>query len=360
MIRDERGVILIVAIHLLAILLFIGAAAVTLTRIDLKVTANHKTHTQSFYIAEAAIEYVRAEYVVSTLDDGNVFTWNSSGLLYPSATGLVTITPDSVDPAIATINSTASYRGSTSTVEVIVERTMPSFVGALGAITTAGPVGANGEITIDGRDHALDGTVIPNSGTYGLYTNDLLDQSGSAFVGGTNVVDYAPVNPGDPNIIQENGTDAEVTPDAVVGLSEGDLKELALSGIAGSQYVTDPANLIGPLSGVTYVELPAGDTWTLGDNLILDAGTGILVVHNSTTDAKIKNMNEGTFRGLIIADDIVHIHATIIGALVSLTSSPSEGNVIGNGSGNILYSSAALNGLVFLEQIEKISWKEEM
>jgi hypothetical protein len=96
------------------------------------------------------------------------------------------------------------------------------------------------------------------------------------------------------------------------------------------------------LKGVTYVELPSGSVWTSSN---ID-GTGILVVHNSTTNAVIKNENLGTFKGLIIADDIVHLHTTVIGAIISITPSPSEGNTIGNGSGNVLFSRKALiNGI---------------
>jgi hypothetical protein len=58
-------------------------------------------------------------------------------------------------------------------------------------------------------------------------------------------------------------------------------------------------------------------------------------------NAAIKNLNNGTFKGLIIADDIEKIHASIIGAVVSMTTSPS-GNCIGNGSGDVLYSNAAI------------------
>ena len=57
--------------------------------------------------------------------------------------------------------------------------------------------------------------------------------------------------------------------------------------------------------------------------------------------AAIKNLNSGTFKGLIIADDIEKIHATLIGAVVSLTTTPS-GNCIGNGNGEIRYSNEAL------------------
>ncbi len=81
--------------------------------------------------------------------------------------------------------------------------------------------------------------------------------------------------------------------------------------------------------------------------------------------AVLKNINPGgtscgCFRGLIIADDIVHIHSTITGAVGSLTTAPSSGNVIGNGSGKVLFSRAALastGGLV--QKVWPIySWRE--
>ena len=65
------------------------------------------------------------------------------------------------------------------------------------------------------------------------------------------------------------------------------------------------------------------------------------MVHNEWGNAKIKAINLGVFKGLIIADDIEKIHATIIGAIISLTASPS-GNCIGNGSGDVIYCSAVL------------------
>ncbi|MCH8292457.1 hypothetical protein IH992_15300, partial [Candidatus Poribacteria bacterium] len=130
------------------------------------------------------------------------------------------------------------------------------------------------------------------------------------------------------------------TPDQLVGYSEGYLKIIAkVDKSGGSQYCTDPADLTFPLSGVTYVDLPSGVPWNAID---FGNSSGILVVHNATTDAVIKNLNTGTFSGLIIADDMIHVHTTILGAVVTLTSAPSAGNSIGNGSGDVLYSSEAI------------------
>ena len=139
-----------------------------------------------------------------------------------------------------------------------------------------------------------------------------------------------------------------------MGYSAGDLMNMA------DQHVTDPASLTYPLSGVTYVELPCGGTWSPAT---ID-GSGVLVVHNScgaggAGDAVIKNLNSGTFKGMLIADDIVHIHTTIIGAVVSLTTGPSSGNVIGNGNGDILYSRQALSNAMGGSQTYSILfWRE--
>ncbi len=147
------------------------------------------------------------------------------------------------------------------------------------------------------------------------------------------------------------------TPDALMGYSAGTLKGVALSAMNGSQYTTDPSTLTFPPSGVTYVELPSGQLW---QDIDFGDSSGILIVHNLNRDALIKNLNSGLFRALIVADDIVHIHTTIIGTVVSLTELPSQGNVIGNGSGEILFSQAALaNHTAYSQKIwPTVSWRE--
>jgi hypothetical protein len=91
-----------------------------------------------------------------------------------------------------------------------------------------------------------------------------------------------------------------------------------------------------PLHGITYVELPNGGEWNPVD--FGEGSGGILVVHNAQTNAAMKNLNSGTFAGFIIADDMVHIQATILGGAFLLSPTPSEGNCIGNGTGSVLFS----------------------
>ncbi|MBI4536294.1 MAG: hypothetical protein HY708_08445 [Ignavibacteriae bacterium] len=215
------------------------------------------------------------------------------------------------------------------------------------AITTNNPVKTLGTLIVDGRDHTAAGSLIGGQGTLGIWTTQTLSQSGSSKIGGTyEGTDYAPSKPANPNTIATGqvwpggypGTPDSVLGGSSLGFPEGTLKAIAQSGIGGSQYVTNPSLLTFPLQGVTYVELPSGGTW---QSMNLD-GTGILIVHNNWKNAAMKNLNSGTFTGLLIADDVIHIHTIIIGALVALSPNPSQGNCIGNGSGQVLYSGDAI------------------
>ncbi len=222
--------------------------------------------------------------------------------------------------------------------------------GVHGGVTANSVVTTSGRMTVDGRDHDIDGNVIAGQGSLGISTASLLRQRGNSKVGGTaSTLDYAPSKTPPASIIEENASYTfPSTPDAVFEQTEGTLKSIAQSGADGGQYVTDPATLTFPLSGVTYVELADGGTWN-GVSFGANSGCsqpgrcsqGVLVVHNSAGNAVIKNLNSGAFIGLIIADDIDKIHTTILGAAITLTVSPS-GNCIGNGNGEILYGSEAL------------------
>lgn len=224
---------------------------------------------------------------------------------------------------------------------VVVLALLPSIPpGVHGSITANSVVTTLGTLIIDGRDHTLNGNLLLGQGTMGVSTTRTYTQSGNSTGGGTDVgVDYSPAKPANPAIIEENATyPFPSDPDDVFGYAAGTLKAVAQSGANGGQYVTNPANLTFPLSGVTYVELASGGTWQAID---FGASSGLLIVHNSSRNAAIKNLNSGTFKGLIIADDIDKIHTNIIGALVSLTTTPS-GDCIGNGSGSVLYSREGL------------------
>lgn len=247
------------------------------------------------------------------------------------------------------IRARGVYYGEQYTVEAVVEPVTSGFTPAsvLAAITTNNPVKTLGTLIVDGREHDINGNLIANSGTLGLWTTSSFSRSGNSKVGGTSGGnDHEPAKSYDPGTVATNQTypgGFPTSPDSILGGSAegfppGFLKAIAQSGTNGSQYTTNPNTLTTPLKGVTFVELPDGGTW----NPANITGEGILIVHNSNLNAAIKNINHGDFKGLLIADDIVHIHNNIIGAVIALSPSPSSGNCIGNGQGSVLYSTEAI------------------
>lgn len=256
-------------------------------------------------------------------------------------------TDSSLDWGQVKVTSRADVDEEISIAKIVLGTIYTGFVPTTvrGGVTANSPVTLLGTMQIDGRDHDLNGNLIPGSGMKGISTAGTLSQGGGSRVGGTVFgVDFAPDKPAAP-FTYETGVSggSPTTPDefmggAAGGYPEGTLKTIAQSGVNGGQYVTNPSSLRFPLSGVTYVELDSGVTWGAID---FGSSSGILVVHNSTNNAKIENLNTGTFKGLILADGIEKIHTTIIGAVVPLSPTPS-GNCIGNGTGSILYSSEAL------------------
>jgi hypothetical protein len=133
------------------------------------------------------------------------------------------------------------------------------------------------------------------------------------------------------------------SPEAMLGVAAGSLDE----------YKT--ATLTTPFHGIVYVTGDCGPVH-------FDSSSGILIVHNSSFNAEI-HMNQGSFRGLIIADVVNKINgqADILGGVVTIGNT--ESSKLGNGNGGIHYSPQVLDKLIDLcENIKKgvseVFWKE--
>ncbi|MDH3267813.1 MAG: hypothetical protein OEM46_03055 [Ignavibacteria bacterium] len=248
---------------------------------------------------------------------------------------------------------TANVYGVTKSVVAYTDK-FPFFPPSFrGAITANSSVLSNGNMTIDGRNHTALGTVIPETGSYAIWTTGTFTQMGTSDLGGTDLkIDYVPSNPANPNVIKENQIWSGGFPDSpdmvlggpATGFPEGTLKSIAQSGINGSQYVTNPSGLSGnPLSGVTYLELPTNFPHNQWKDMDI-TGSGVLVLHNSAKNAIMKNLLSGTFKGIIIVDDLIHVQdlATVIGTIIILTPAPTDGNCVGNSDGKVLYSTEAV------------------
>jgi hypothetical protein len=245
------------------------------------------------------------------------------------------------------IVSQSQFLDRTATVNMLVILNHPEFPpNVKSGVTARANIGTLGNMLVDGRDHDADGNLIADHGLKAITTTQTYICGGSTALCGTTEAgtDFGPVRSDYGSIVQEHyvwpGT-YPTTPEGVlggasVGLGTNALKQAAQSGTNGSQYVTNPVNLTYPLSGVTYVELPDNGLWSPVD--FGGESQGILVVHNANRNALMSNLNGGTFRGLIISDDMLHIHSLIIGGVFLLTANPREGNCIGNGSGTLLMS----------------------
>jgi len=248
----------------------------------------------------------------------------------------------------ATTNSkilaTGTYSQASRSVQVIVQLYPKNF---RGAITTNPPVQTLGTLNVDGRDYDQNENIIPNQGGLAILSASTITRGGNSKYGGTNDsgTDFAPVTNFDPSLIQQNASfdnGFPVSPDAVVGVDEGTLKAIAQSGAGGSQYATDASKIKIPLKGVTYVELPNNGTWTSPNFTYCSCGFdynsfGILVVHNANKNASLKDMR-GSFYGIIIADGVDKIHGKVVGN-VTVIGPQASGNCIGNGTGDVDYSS---------------------
>lgn len=229
--------------------------------------------------------------------------------------------------------------------------------GIKGSITTNSNITTLGDLVVDGRDHSKTGILISGKGSQGVWTTGGLEQKGSSTIGGTDGTgtDWTPTKPGNDGVISTSQVypgGYPGSPDSIMGgpangYPEGTLKAIAQSGLGGSQYVTNPGDLTYPLRGVTYVEIPPGSPW----NSANITGAGILIVHNPSLTAGIYNINTGVFTGILMADDIVRIHNTIIGAVIGLSPNPPSGNCIGNGTGSILFSREAISAATNLANL---------
>ena len=263
----------------------------------------------------------------------------------------------------------------TSTGKVLVGNamgTIPAVVRA--AFTAFGSINAViSDMVIDGRDYKLDGiTVVPNRGKFGVSTGQssfVNDQRGA--IGGTTYStdppqDILPAYPNDPRVIETSSPWPKgfpTDPDAALDLPAGTLEYMAKNKlIPGSQFVTQLSDLKLPLRGITYIKVPPGTVWRktrIGDN-----PEGIFVFHSDSTDAFWNNIRteSGAFKGIMLFDNVFHIHMDITGATVILTSNTiTKKECKGNDNHKIVYSSEAIQRITgMVKQVTAGGWRDRL
>ena len=147
-------------------------------------SVNNYSHTKVSNIANSTIQMLMSQ--VADSSDWRVTKPVTKNIFDGQVTYTVTDTIfDGEDLIKFSVN--ANVFGTTKQVTAYTIKLSfipPSFKGA---ITANSPVLANGNITIDGRNHTMLGTVVPETGSYAIWTTGPFTQAGSSDLGGTNL-----------------------------------------------------------------------------------------------------------------------------------------------------------------------------
>lgn len=322
--NNEKGMVLIWFFLLITILLITSGGMYALSFQESKLVEINKYRNQAFYLAEAGLDKKLQELRSTNLSNisSTTFSNGTYSATYDANTKIVT--------------ATGTYNGVSRVIKARVAKMTPP--GVRGAITSTGDVSFNGSIVVDGRDHDSSGNVV-GSGTYGVSSGGTVNQGGSSTIGGN---DFTPTDPANPAAIEQNASSVTANPEAALGVAVGSLDAYKTS---------TPPTL--PMSGIVYY---TGDSWIAPDfGTPENPSTGILIVHNSAGTALLKNVH-GNFKGLIIADDLVHINGDtiIIGGVILQKST---GNTVGNGNAHVNYSGSVLSDLP-VSNYDIVSWED--
>lgn len=322
--RNEKGIVLAALYMILAVIMVVLASFYGYAWSEHQGSLRFEQGSQAFFLAESAIDQK-----ITELEVGNPANIQNLALgrgafstTYNAATRIMTGT--------ALVND--------STRQIVVTINQQPAVAVRAAVAIQGIPQTGGTLTVDGRDYNPNGVLTGGPGVFGVSTtNPTVRQTGSSKIGGSGV---APSRPADPVALEVNAPAMANTPEAFLGLQPGALdsyKTPVLPAVKkGIIYVTQ---------SITSLDLSNPDG---------TPGTGILIVHNDVGNAMMKDLR-GNFKGMIITDNILHIHGVILGAVAALDHT--TGHQLGNGTGDVLYSSQVLSNLG-VGTVTPTSWRD--
>ncbi len=390
---DESGIALVITLLILVTLTFIGLASFFNSNTDVMITGNQKGTSQALYVAEAGIAdmidalnsnvayapptpyttawapadvtsnaggfnyTVRVRHKVDTDDcDGDSVT--AEVVKYDKA-----CYPGSPIPAggasaypVEVVTSTATTDRYHNQTELEVTKQKFTYT-VTGALTAQSDVQLNGNITVDGNTHDIDGN--PSATACGGAL-----PSGSTTAGNNVTTTGSPIaTPAADNTKAD--TDQPDTPCEALGLA-ADCESTTLV-----DYITSAAN-VPPMNGdIKWVQENYASACL--------SGTGMLIVHTPGFDPKKCNPADAaydagwcgahppanlgnitgncTFKGLIIADSVDKLagSGTIIGAVISMTEI--QADKVGAGTLTLKYSCSALDEFVGGKINHKLAWE---
>lgn len=362
----------------LGVLLLVGIFTTTLLQRQNDLAEN----SGAAYAEQTAKENNDAamELALRTLADSSRWRSSLSNLAIGGGTSTVTFkdTVFGTDSAVVVRGVSTLSIGTDSGVAltIAIVKPSPGFVprvirGAFTAFDTLDDVIS--DMTLDGRNWQYDlSTFSSKTGVYAVSTGQpVFINTQNAKLGGTTyltspAIDITPAFPYNPLVVETNSPwpgGWPTTPDAALGFPEGTLKNIAVNKLVpGSQYITKYSDLKFPLRGVTFLEVP--NLTIIKKQKIGVNPEGIFVLHSPGTDALWDDIQttSGPFKGLMIMDNVFHIHMDILGGLVALTPQLVQGKVCNGNAGHwIRYSSEAIQISTQLPNLlVDASWKNRL
>lgn len=373
--RNEGGMVLAVALILIAVLVLLGTTAVMTITTDLKISANYRESAKAIYNADAGVEYV-VDYLRNNtvtypttnatraqIEAGTCASTYCTSITITQPSGFTfgtTVKLYGVDVA----NKKYLYRmtgtganEATKTVELVITRTSMVPQGADGAVAMYGggptvnlKTGGGGGTNLDGNDYSLpanpncNGNACRTTGTStgakpGLYTPS-----------------STPTVTGDCEHMAGTGSTAPCTSTGGIQVGGGTHTESEWVNFV-NDVLADPSLYVTGTLGtrdnplVTVVE--NGTTLTGSSN-----GAGIIIVRDGGT---MRLGGNTCYEGIVILLGNGTLTATgtaiVYGSVVTI--SHTSKTVDANGTTDLYYSSAALSNAYNssgMNRIQRSSW----
>ena len=351
--QNGSAILLIMVVGFLIV--FTAMSTLTSSTFSISKVSQRVKSVSAFNIAEAgkehAIAAIIADMTLAIPYERNMILRNS-GLGEGSYT--VSCSTNTLKDSIW-IRSVGSIHDNSTTIDVIcipglVSKQINPTIDA--AVSTRSSFTSTGSIIIDGRNWCHIADTVIDSGISGVRYNGALTQSGNSQIGGKG---NAPIRNAFPPIVDPNGRNNPSTPEEVLGLSSGDLDRYKIESI--------PSGPLNFNNKILYISPRAGEEIFMDPDF--GGSTGIFIFHNENRTAQLKNIH-GDFKGIIIADQVVHVNANalIYGAIFTL-SDVEGGNTFGNGNSDIRFSKKLIQQITqdvtvqTGEGLQVVSWRQE-
>jgi len=404
---NEKGMVLVVGLLLMAVLVMLGTVAVMTSTTDIKISGNYKQSERAFYNAEAGIHYV-----MSKIEDGTItlptsdtitpsvtaptnFSFDSVSITYQSANRyLLSVTGHAANSASETIKVIIGYKSYLSyglfadgDVDLKADSAVYSYNSnsTPNPITTdypaksthSGDVGSNTSITgynnsyIDG-DVALGESSSGTTATYseqgdpgpivteaeGIEVGERVDPDPLGAIGGTLATEFTTYSTSNDN----STTSSTSTPPSTISASNvinlGNGETITLTGKSGgaNYYLSDMtlkngATLnIDASSGPVNIYLTGSLEAKEGSSINLTGKPTEFTIY-SNSDSNIVVKNSGEFKGTIYAP---------YASVTMMNSSNVYGLIWGNevsikNSGNFYFDEAIQDNFKS-NKLEIVSW----